>query len=61
MTALLTVTCTRCGGDGYQHLFGPYYRWPCRACHGAGERPALIARIWLALRHGARAVTEGEY
>jgi hypothetical protein len=54
-------TCSRCGGDGYQHLIGPYYRWPCRGCHGSGERPRFIARIWRALKHGAATATEGEY
>ncbi len=45
----------RCGGDGYQHLFGAIYRYPCRACKGSGERPRIAYRIWTVLRHGAAA------
>jgi hypothetical protein len=50
---LAYITCARCEGDGYQHLLGPFYRWPCRACGGSGERPRIAYRIWTVLRHGA--------
>jgi hypothetical protein len=56
-------TCIKCGGDGYQPL--PFtrslYRYPCRACKGRGERPRPVTRIYHALRHGAKTLTEGEY
>jgi len=55
------VTCDRCAGDGYAHLFGPFYRWPCKACHGTGLRERLITRIWRAVRHGAAAAADGDY
>ena len=55
------VTCPRCEGDGYQHLFGPLYLWPCRGCHGTGQRERTLTRIWRAVRHGARPVSEGDY
>jgi DnaJ-class molecular chaperone len=45
--------CSRCEGDGYQHLFGAIYRYPCKACNGTGERPRITYRIFQALRHGA--------
>ena len=47
------LTCPRCEGSGYQHLFGPLYRFPCRACDGTGEKPRLAWRIFQAIRHGA--------
>ncbi|MGO8957211.1 MAG: hypothetical protein ACLQFR_07570 [Streptosporangiaceae bacterium] len=49
----LYITCEKCEGDGYANLFGPFYRYPCRACAGTGERPRVAWRIWQALRHGA--------
>ena len=55
------VTCARCGGDGYQHLFGPLYLHPCRGCNGTGIRERALTRIWRAVRHGARHVTDGDY
>ena len=45
--------CPRCDGDGYQHLFGSIYRYPCKACGGSGERPRVITRVWRMVRHGA--------
>jgi hypothetical protein len=55
VTPFAYQTCDRCGGDGYQHLFGAIYRYPCRACKGVGERPRVAYRIWTMLRHGAAA------
>jgi DnaJ-class molecular chaperone len=58
---LLLETCRRCQGDGYGHLFGRLYIWPCPSCHGQGERPTLAGRILLAVKHGAKRTEEGEY
>lgn len=55
VTQFAYQTCDRCGGDGYQHLWGQIYRYPCRACKGSGERPRVAYRIWTMLRHGAAA------
>lgn len=55
------ITCDRCGGDGYAHLFGRLYLYPCRGCKGTGERPRAAYRIFQMLRHGAKSVTEGDY
>ena len=46
------ITCDKCEGSGYQHLFGQFYRWPCRGCRGTGERQRAIVRAWRLLRHG---------
>jgi DnaJ-class molecular chaperone len=51
--SLLKDICPRCEGDGYQHLFGRFYLYPCRSCKGTGERPRIAYRIFRALRHGA--------
>jgi hypothetical protein len=57
------TTCEKCGGDGYQPV--PFtrslYRFPCKGCKGTGMRERAISRIWRILRHGAKAVSEGEY
>lgn len=57
----LYVTCEKCGGDGYQPLFGKFYYYPCRGCGGSGERERAVVTLWRMLRRGAKSVAEGEY